>query len=458
MIDLIEAMTAITRMHVNRAARSAAVFFALLFSFEANARPYTLQDLHGRIVANGIAGAGAISAVGVFHSGGPIHDIAAFQRVTEPGAILDPERIFVASTSNFGAPQASTLPTGSVLSIDPRTIRPFTVPLDFAAGGGQSGAVNGHVRLFSANSPPFANRVHNPSAITAGFPPLSNPTGISLNNAFGRIWVTSMPSGPDGKGLHSILDPDGCPLANAPDRTAGGVFTGTLTNRQAQLVPGDLASAVLATALLGRSPDGSGRAVFASLQANGSIAQIHAAQGVDGLAPPATLTPRVTQTASLRAGMLLNWVPNPTLYVSDPVANVIVKLVLRADANVFRVENTARLTSSTFDQPVDLAPVFMEQVSSIFSSNTTLAGGSDLYVLNRGNSTIVRLSQDGSVVAIGRVTLRGGMPIGGGHLNGIATSMDGQKIWVTANDLPPRYSNGAVIELAAFGNLMPSER
>src|SRR5262245_1170923 len=62
------------------------------------------QSLNGRIVAVGIPGASAISAVGTFLPGGPIHDNPAFAAYTQPGAVLDPVRILVGSTSNFGAP------------------------------------------------------------------------------------------------------------------------------------------------------------------------------------------------------------------------------------------------------------------------------------------------------------------------------------------------------------------
>src|SRR5262249_30301029 len=64
--------------------------------------------LTGRVVAVGIPGAGAISPVGTFHRGGPIHDWPQFAAFTEPGEMLDPTRILIASTSNFGAPLART--------------------------------------------------------------------------------------------------------------------------------------------------------------------------------------------------------------------------------------------------------------------------------------------------------------------------------------------------------------
>ena len=58
--------------------------------------------LPGRSIATGIPGASAISAVGTFHPGGPIHDDPHFAALTLPGQVLDSRRILVASTSSFG--------------------------------------------------------------------------------------------------------------------------------------------------------------------------------------------------------------------------------------------------------------------------------------------------------------------------------------------------------------------
>ena len=66
------------------------------------------SPLAARVVAVGIPGAGAISPVGRFLPGGPIHDVAAFAAYTEPGRVLDPNRILVGSSSNFGAPLADS--------------------------------------------------------------------------------------------------------------------------------------------------------------------------------------------------------------------------------------------------------------------------------------------------------------------------------------------------------------
>jgi hypothetical protein len=77
---------------------------------------------------------------------------------------------------------------------------------------------------------------------------------------------------------------------------------------------------------------------------------------------------------------------------------------------------------------------------------------SDFYVANRGNNTIVRMRQDGTVVAVREVRLAGGRSLGNGRLNGIAGSPDGTKIWVTVTGHLPgeRRLSGAVLELPAF--------
>ena len=54
------------------------------------------------LIAAGIPGVSAIAPVGTFLSGGPIPE--NFAAYTQPGKILDPKRMLVGSTSNFGEP------------------------------------------------------------------------------------------------------------------------------------------------------------------------------------------------------------------------------------------------------------------------------------------------------------------------------------------------------------------
>jgi len=275
-------------------------------------------------------------------------------------------------------------------------------------------------------------------------------------------WFANAPRGAAGSGTLSIVDPGGQPLAGAPSRLGGGVFAGELTGRQPrQLIPGGMSAGALATALLGMSPDGSKRAVFAVLTADGALAQAHTEQAVDGLALPGTVAgldgiagrgASAGQPVTLRAGMAFNWVPDRILYVTDPARNALVALRLADDGQVFRVTETRTIAVSGLDLPVDLAPAVPETANPTLASNTTLAGGSDLYIVNRGNGTLTRVRQDGTVLAVRRVSVNGAT-LGAGRLNGIAVSPDAQRLWVTVSGALPGHEDapGALLEVPAFG-------
>lgn len=411
------------------------------------------RPLEARIVASGIPGVGPLTQVGDFQPGGPIHDNAAMAALTAPGAILDPERLLVGSSSNFGAPgRDPSMQPGSVLSIDPRGPS-IDVPTEFAARGGQTTTAGGRVQLYTAQSAAFANSIYNPDAVTANLGAVSHPLAISLNNAFGRIWIANMPWGPDGAGTETIVDPDGRPLASAPDAVAGGVFSDIRTNRADQQIDGNLNSVATGTALLGHSPDGKGRAVFVVSEADGSLVQVHSEMGLDGLAPSGTLAPLSADDLArgLRAGTVFNWVPDRIVYVADPLRNGVTAVTLGDNGSVFVVESTRLITSADFDEPIDLTPAVPEIANPAFSSNTSLAAGSDIYVLNRGSGTVARMTQEGTVRDVRQVTLPGGQPVGGGRLSGIAVSDDADRIWLSVQDASDSRANGLVLELPAFG-------
>jgi hypothetical protein len=191
--------------------------------------------------------------------------------------------------------------------------------------------------------------------------------------------------------------------------------------------------------------------VFAGLHADGSVVQVHVEKGVDGLAPAGTVFAPADGARVTRVGMVFNWVPNRILYVADPAGNSIAVLTLVADGPIFRVEALGRLKAAALDLPVDIAPAVAEVANPAFASNTTLAGEADLYVANRGNGTVVRLKQDGTVVAIRRVALPNAGAIGSDRLSGIAVSPDASRIWVTVSGSLLGHPEGAVIELPAFG-------
>lgn len=431
------------------------------FAFAAEETPF----LDGRLIATGIPGASAVSAVGTFLPGGPIHDNPTLATFTRPGRVLDPERVLVASRSNFGAPKANPdQESGSFLSIDPRGSSVLDVPRGFAAAGGQESAFGGAVQMYSAQSPNFRNGVYNPTAVTADQTGVSNPLGLSINNAFGRLWPANAPYGLDGPGTSSIDDPDGRPLKGAPNARTGGVYFGALTGRQpAQIISGALSKAAVGTAFLGRSPDGTGRAVFCVVVADGSIVQEHTGKALDGLAPTRTVIPLADDEpdddadhlVSPRLGAVVNYSPTKIVYVTQPSDDSIkaIDLVIGGPTGneVFMRTTSRVIRSRALDRPVDIAPVATETENANWSSNTTLEEESDFYVCNRGNGTIVRMRQDGSVVAIRRVRVEE-RPLGSARLNGIGTAADHSKIWVTYTGTLPgrRDDEGGVIELAAF--------
>ncbi len=328
----------------------------------------------------------------------------------------------------------------------------MAVPAGFAAGGGQASALGGRVQLYTANSPAFFNRFFNPGAETANELAVSLPLGISFNNAFGRPWFANAPFGDLGYGTITVIDPNGAPFKGPPDPVAGGVFAGDVTNRNPASTHG-LTAPALATSLVTKSPDGTGRAVFLAALADGSVVQVHVQKGVDGMAPPGSFTPITgISTAAAestepgvitRVGMVFNWVPNKVVYVTDPLANRILALDISDDGTFF-VSAPRYITSRWLDKPVDLAPASVEVAARNFASNTTLGGGSDLYVLNRGNNTIVRMTQGGKVMAARLVEA----DVAGLRVAGLAVSDDGRRIWLTAT---AAGGPGVVLQMPAFG-------
>ncbi len=172
------------------------------------------------------------------------------------------------------------------------------------------------------------------------------------------------PRGDAGYGTITVIDPGGQPFKGPPDPVAGGVFAGGVTNRSAASTHG-LTAPALATALLTKSPDGTGRAVFLAAVADGSVVQVHVQKGVDGMAPPASFTPLAGITSAAaestdpdavtRVGMVFNWVPSKVVYVTDPLANRILALDLSDDGTLFTA--TPRYIASRWlDRPIDAAP------------------------------------------------------------------------------------------------------
>jgi hypothetical protein len=185
--------------------------------------------------------------------------------------------------------------------------------------------------------------------------------------------------------------------------------------------------------------------------------------GLDGLARPGTVHSLVGWSwdppghrIEPGLGVLLNPYTTPPsaplqLFVSEPFNNTIavINIVISGTApnQVFDLGSVKRISSPSLKLPVDLAAVTRDADSNKWASNTTLDEGSDFYVANHGDNTIVRMRQDGFVVTIRRVLMEG-REMGNASLNGITTSIDGSTIYVTLNG--PRESPGGVLALQAF--------
>jgi hypothetical protein len=333
----------------------------------------------------------------------------------------------------------------------------------------------GQCRCSLPNSAHWLNVVNNHGAVTAQYTGVSNPLGLSNNNAFGRIWPANAPFGDTGEGSSSILDPTGLPLNGAPNPLIGGVYVGALTNRNLvappppppprppQVIEGALNTGAVGTALLGPSPDGTCRAGFVVVTADGAIVQEHTAKGLDGLAPAGTVKSipgpswdPPSADVDPRFGVIMNPYDLPPrvvrqLFITEPFNDTIavVNLLGTPPDQVFSLASVTRISSAALNLPVDLTPVTRDTENVNWASNTTLDNGSDFYVANRGDNTIVRMHQDGTVVAIGRVLVPPG-PLNNASLNGIATSTDGKKIYVTFTRPGHSAYQGGVLEVPAL--------
>lgn len=468
-----------------RSGRTAGIAISVILhaSFAA---AQSIPGINARLVAINIPGASAIAQIGTFLNQQqppppqqPVQCSAPiplkFSAYTKSGAVLDPKRLLVGSTSNFGAPVApGGAAPGSFLSIDPSGPGTLGVPSNFAASGTQASALRGAVQMFSANSPAWLNGVNNPTANTAGFAGVSNPLGLSNNNGFGRLWPANAPMGLEEAGSSTILDPTGLPLKGAPSSVIGGVYAGDLTDRnvvvppQDQIIAGGLETGAVGTALLGPSLDGTCRAVFAVVTADGAIVQEHTAKGLDGLAPVDTvhkITGGDSNTAlSPRFGTIMNPYTEQQeqgvirqLFTSEPFSNTIAVLDLisfgTSSNQVFGPGTLSRIKSPALNRPVDLTPVQRDQDDVRWASNTTLDQGSDFYVANQGDNTIVRMQQNGAVVAIRKVILDG-QPLQGFVLNGIAASVDATDktppSTIYSTFVAPNSGQGGVLAMPGF--------
>ena len=168
-------------MAVRIARRSALVALAAVLSCSAAPRadaevtpsdaPLRALTLHARVIATGLPGAHGIRQVGRFHRGGPITNDPEFLLQTQPGRVLDPERVLIAIESNLGAPLGNRAhAAGSVLSIDPRAAtvgHPIVVPAN--RGFFPQRTDGDALQIYTAQGADAMSRVHNSNARAARF-------------------------------------------------------------------------------------------------------------------------------------------------------------------------------------------------------------------------------------------------------------------------------------------------
>ena len=412
----------------------------------------TSVTLVARVVLSGLRGAHGISQVGRFHVGGPFVANPEFLLSTQPGRVLDPERVLVTTDADGG----------TVLSID-TSARNLRVPVDLRTRPHRAADA---IQVYSAAAPTFANAAHNSGARTAGETAVASPRYLSINNAFGRLWIANAPNGLLGDGTLSVTDPDGAPLANAPSDAAGGVFAGDRTPRTSvpttmqagwfaarferrasgQLTRGSLEHGTFGTAFLGTSPDGTGFAVFAAVTGSGAVVQVHVQDGVDGLAPDATID--IGHTDPGLVGMAFQWAPHRVLFIAEAVRNQIAVLRVKDDGHQFVLDGVDRLRSPWLQRPVDLAPAVPEVANPRFASHTTLSEDSDLYVANQGDGSLLRMTRNGGAIARAMLTRADGRAVGPGELRAITVSSDAQTIWVIVHS--PGTDGDQLLEMQAF--------
>ena len=194
--------------------------------------------------------------------------------------------------------------------------------------------------------------------------------------------------------------------------------------------------------------------------ADGAVAQIHVQDGTDGLAGAGTIHTGAGHGDPGVIGMAFKWNPDRVLYVADPGRDRLVVLHLEDDRRHFIVARKTAIAVPGLMEPVDVAAAVPEIANPSFASHTTLAGGSDLYVANRGDGSLLRVSQDGRVLARAQIEVPGLGVLSRGRVRAIAVSSDAQRIWLTLQGELPGFAghDGALIEVDAFDASGPFSR
>jgi len=190
--------------------------------------------------------------------------------------------------------------------------------------------------------------------------------------------------------------------------------------------------------------------VYFAATGDGGIIQIDLDSGISQLAPPCTTLPLVPNAPcaatlppgpllpddpSLKQGMLFDE-ETRTLFVADPARNFVQavslsKLEPATPQGVwYRSGGYTIEANGLFSMPIDLAPTNPPQ-----KSPDHLRTSSDIYVLNRGTSSIVKVVQSGDLLEyiVPRVKER---EFDAGTFTAIATSADGTTLYLAVENCP----------------------
>ena len=428
-------------------------------------RGQSLPPLPARLLAVGVTGAGALSPVGAFLPGGPIRDRPNFAAYTQPGRILDAQRVLVCSESQFGAPRAILdWPDGSVLSLDSGAGDPLVVPAGFASSDGQAAALDGRC----SSSPPRARPSSTGATIRRrsrrSCPRSATPWGSRSTTPSAGCGSPTPRWARRGPGRNRSATRTGCPWRGRRARSPAGSSPGARrTARRSRWPRGAWTPPGVANAFLGPSPDGGGRAVFAVATATGAIVQLHSEKGVDGLAPDGTIgaleeiAPGLAATnrpVATRTGMLFNWVPDAIIYVADPAAPR--RRGPDPGGRRHRLPRGRACAGSAI--PCSPSPSTSPRRCRRWSARSSPAtppwpGAPTCTSPTGATGRWCACPRTGGCSPCARCEVPGLGRLGAGRLNGIAVSPDAQRLWLTVSGAVPGYPglDGAVVEAPAFG-------
>lgn len=161
--------------------------------------------------------------------------------------------------------------------------------------------------------------------------------------------------------------------------------------------------------------------------------------------------------AHLRMGLV--YIPQKeTLFVANPAGGTVTTISLAtAGAGTprgvkYQEGSLDFRLGGLLSEPVDIVP--SQPLLTTTSQGTT---SSDLFILDRGNGAIIRMTQSGDFIAIAEPRIAG-RPIGRGRFAGMAINPEADTLYITLSEDcdtfiggNPGLSNGCVIRVPVFG-------